>query len=330
MKNSLKIWSLTAQNCDLTKGWLKIDELSNGSEIKIPIMILNGKNDGPKLWLNSCIHGDELTGIISSIKLIEEINPNHLNGAIISTLISNPLAYQGRQKLTPQDGLNLCDSFPGNYEGQITEKIAYLLFEEIKDKADYLIDFHSWGFPHTAKPYAVYKTSSNEIINKKNEEITKLFGTSLICKVDIKGTLDEPAPVGGALDLNCSQNGIPSFMAEIGHAGRLENEFIDFGVEGVKNIMKYLKMIPGNIKKTKEQITASSRKIIRCKHSGMVIVEAKSQEFVKKGERLAYIINVFGDIIEEILAPQDLYPISLRYESVVNIGDRIAFVAFCN
>ena len=179
---------------------------------------------------------------------------------------------------------------------------------------------------HTAKPYAVFKISNDKGVNKKTEEITKLFGSSLICKIDVTKTLDEPAPVGGALDLNCAQHGIPSFMAEIGHAGRLENEFVDFGVKGVKNIMIFLKMIPGKVELPKKQIVLTSRWIIRCKNSGLAVIDVEPQDFVKKGKRVAHIVDVFGDIVEEILAPQDVYPISLRYEPVVNTGDRIAFV----
>lgn len=323
---TVKVGSISTKSKSINKGWLKIGELSNGSEVKIPVMIVNGKKEGPILWLNSGIHGDELTGIIASRKLALDINPENLKGALICTLISNTLAYQGRQKLTPQDSLNLCDSFPGKKDGQMTEKIAYVLFEEIKNKANYLIDFHSWGMYHTAKPYAVLKISNDQGVNKKTEEITKLFGSSLICKIDVTKTLDEPAPVGGALDLNCAQHGIPSFMAEIGHAGRLEDEFVNFGVNGVKNIMRFLKMIPGEVLLPKKQIVLTSRQIIRCKHSGLAVIDVEPQHFVKKGKRLAHIVDVFGDIVEEILAPQDVYPISMRYEPAVNTGDRIAFV----
>ena len=331
MKTTIKVGSIIAKTGSLTKGWLKVDELSNNTKVKIPVMIVNGKNDGPRLWLNCCVHGNELTGIFSARKLALKTNPEYLNGALICTLIANPLAYQAREHLTPQDGLNLGDSFPGEKDGQLTKKIAYVLFEEIKKNADYLIDVHSWGSFGTAKPYTVFKKIKDEVINKKTEEFAKLFGAPLNCKVDVSGPLSEPAPVGGALDLNCIQRGIPSFMAEIGHHYRLEEEYVEFGIKGVTNIMRFLEMIPGNILKTKEQIVLNYRQIIRCKHSGQAVFDVKPQDFVKKGERLAYITNVFGDIVvEEILAPRDLYPINVRFNPVVNTGDRIALVGFCS
>ena len=55
-------------------------------------------------------------------------------------------------------------------------------------------------------------------------------------------------------------------------------------------------------------------------------MEAKPQVFMKKGERIAYIVDAYGTVIEQIYAPRDLYPISVRYEPTVNVGDRIAFV----
>ena len=84
---TVKVGSISTKSKSTNKGWLKIDELSNGSEVKIPVMIVNGKKEGPILWLKEGIHGDELTGIIASRKLALDINPENLNGALFCTLI---------------------------------------------------------------------------------------------------------------------------------------------------------------------------------------------------------------------------------------------------
>mgnify|MGYP006964860093 CR=1 FL=1 len=39
--------------------------------------------------------------------------------------------------------------------------------------------------------------------------------------------LDEPSPVDRQMDVLCAQEGIPSFMAEVGHSEWAEPEYID-------------------------------------------------------------------------------------------------------
>lgn len=310
----------------IVKGEIFAGKFANGVEVNIPAMVANGKNGGPVLWLNSVIHGDEICGLVAVQNLIKGLDLEKLNGAIIATLISNPLAYQDRTKSSPQDDGNLCDSFPGDQFGKPTERMAHALFEGIKKHADYLIDYHSWGQYHDAKPYAVYKLCNDEKVSKMTADITMAFNSPLVCSLDITKPMDEPAPVGGSLDVNCQKVGIPAFMAEVGHAGWLEPEWVDFAVDGTINIMKFLKMLPGEHTAADNQIVLTDREIIRCKKAGILFMEAKPQQFVKKGERICYITDVYGDVIEEVFAPRDIYPISLRYEPTVNVGDRVAFV----
>ncbi len=326
MNRSIEIGSAKSVQGSLARGDLFAGKFAGGVEVHIPVMIASGLNDGPVLWLNAAIHGDEICGVVAAQRIMNELNLAELRGAVIATVISNPLAYQGRTKLSPQDGGNLCDSFPGEEFGKPTERMAFALYQGIKKYADYLIDFHSWGQYHDASPYAVYKLSDDPAVSRKTEEITMMFNSPLVCMLDITKPMDEPAPVGGALDVNCNKVGIPSFMAEVGHAGWLEPEWIDFAKAGVLNIMKFLKMLPGEPVAAKKQVVLSAREIIRCKTTGILIMEAKPQQLIKKGERICHIVNAYGDMIEEILAPRDIYPISLRYEPTVNVGDRVAFV----
>jgi predicted deacylase len=328
MKETVQVGQVSAARGTVARGKLFVGKLANESEIFIPVVIVNGMNDGPVLWLNTGIHGNEINGVVAVQRLLKSLKPEELNGTIIATLLSNPLAFKDKQRETRLDGGNLCDSFPGKEDGTITQQMAYVLFEEIKKHAEFLIDYHSWGMGHDGKPYAVIKVCEDVEVSRKTEEMARLFGAPMICKLDLTQPLDEPSPLEGALDVNCAKFGIPSFMAETGHAGWIEEEYIDFTIEGSKNIMKQLGLIAGEPKVFKDQLILGSRSLLRCKRDGIAIVEVKPQQLVKKGQRIAYIVNAYGDVVDEVIAPKDLYPISLRYEPSVNVGDRIAFVGY--
>ena len=326
MNKLIEIGDIKAGANSIVRGKMFAGAMASGIEITIPVIVANGKYDGPVLWLNSCIHGDELCGVYAVQQIMQELNTEELHGAVIATLISNPLAYQGRTKLSVQDGGNLCDSFPGKKDGLPTEQIAYYLFEKIKEYASYLIDYHSWGQYHDAKPYAVFKTCQDPAVSEMTEKMTMAFNSPLVCKLDITKKLDEPAPVGGAMDVNCQIAGIPSFMAEVGHAGWEEPQWVAFAKEGTYNIMRLFSMIPGEVVSVEKQTVLVRREIIRCKTNGMLYMLAKPQQLVKEGEVICRIVNAYGDVLEEVCAPRDIYPISLRYEPTVNVGDRVAFV----
>lgn len=326
----IQVGTAVAKKGERVFGKIKVGELSNRLEVFIPIIILSGKNEGPVLWMNGAVHGDELNGLLAMRKVVFELNPDELKGTIVCTPISNPMGFQGRNKLNPIDFLDLDQQFPGSAKGSFTERVAYELFKEIKEKANTLISFHTIGTPYTAKPYIVYKTIPN-VKAGINEEIKKLafaFGIYANCNVNIATAAGEnPGPLTASIDVQAALNGIPSFMAEIGGGGRLEKENIELAATGIYNVMKSLGMIPGKPKLPDKQILVTSRKHLRCQSGGMVIMDCAPGQIVKKGERIAHIIDIGSEApeIEVIEADQDMYIISTRINPPVDTGDRVAF-----
>ena len=96
-----------------TKDDLNLDELENG-EIhrihvhltdnslgvpwRIPLIVIKGEHTGPVFGINSALHGDELNGISTIFKLIEEINPKKLKGTLVLIPISNVPGYLMNQR----------------------------------------------------------------------------------------------------------------------------------------------------------------------------------------------------------------------------------------
>ena len=115
-------------------------------------------------------------------------------------------------------------------------------------------------------------------------------------------------------------------MAETGHSEWAETEYIDFAAQGARNVMQYYNVLPGEPKVPENQIILSSREVIRCKHDGLAIAQVKPHQFVKKGEILSKVYNVYGDVVEEVRAEHDMYTVSLPYQPNVNGGERVAFV----
>lgn len=333
MKTPITIGSVTARCSEKVKGKLFAGEFSTGTEVYLPIVIINGKEDGNIVWINACVHGNELNGTLAAQKLIQTIQPEEVTGAVIITPISNPLAFREKKRLSFLEGnasmgenTNMGEVFPGRMDGCMTEKLACVLFQEIKRLATAVVDFHCWGFGQDSKPYTVVKKYPDEKISREIMDIARAFGSPMICTLDMTKKLDEPSPVDKQMDVLCAQEGIPSFMAETGHSEWAEPEYIDFAAQGAINVMKYYHILEGEVPDPGDQIVLSAREVIRCKHDGLAIAQVKPHQFVKGGEVLSIIVNAYGDVVEEIRAQHDMYTVSLPYQPNVNGGERVAFV----
>lgn len=333
MKESLHIGDLIVECGQKVKGKLFAGEFATGTEVYLPIVVINGSTDGPVIWVNACVHGNELNGVLAAHKLIRELKPEEIHGAVVITPISNPLAYREKKRLSFLEGnygmgenTNMGEVFPGRMDGCMTEKLAYVLFNEMKKVATAVVDFHSYGFGQESEPYTVIKKYADPVISQKIFDMAKAFGSKVICSLDMSKKLDEPSPVDKQMDVLLAKEGIPGFMAETGHSEMAEPYYIDFAATGARNVMKLYGVLNGEVPDNKDPVVLESRYVIRCKHDGLAVAQVKPHTYVKKGELLSLVYNAWGDVVEEVYAPYDLFVVSVPYMPNVNGGERVAFV----
>lgn len=327
MLQDVSVGTAKAASGQKAQGVIEVAPIANGEMVELPVHIVNGAKNGPRLWVNGAIHGNEFNGVVSALRLVEKIDPAELSGVLIVTAISNPLAFFAKTRLTPHDGGNLGESYPGKPVGPITKQIAYCHFEEIKKNADCLIDLHASGATNCSKSYSVLKYAGHTDTEKRALDLLLSSGIHLNCTVDTLGKNDEPVPLTGSLDMECMALGIPSFMLELGHANRVEEEVVQSGLFGLENSMRHLGMIAGEVTRFPHQVVTKERFIVRCKKSGLAVQACSPHDFVKAGDVLTRIYDTFGNLLEEVIAAKDMHIISLKEDCVTTSGDRVVFGA---
>ncbi len=324
----LRIGTAQAEKGNVGHGHLKVGELALGSEILIPVLIVRGSEDGPTLWINGAVHGDEINGFMAVRNLAARLDPNILKGTLVATPLSNPLAVQWRNKINPYDFLDLDQQFPGNAAGQYSQRTAHVLFSEIREKANYLISFHTVATSFTAEPYTVFKTSSSmgASVAETVKGMALAFGVRANCRVNLDTATGEiPGGVAGAIDVSCSLNGIPAIMAEVGSGGKFEAENIATAEAGLVNVMRHLGMLEGEPERPKEQLLITKRAFLYCNRGGFLVMDTKPGAIVPKGGLIGRTIDLFEEL-ERLEAEQDAYVIMSRTNPVVHTGDRAAFL----
>lgn len=307
---------------------VEVGELAHRARIQIPVIAAAGEKEGPVLWVNGTVHGDELNGSYAAWELSRELDTKNLSGTLVVTPICNPMAFECRNKISAVDSMDMDTAFPGDPEGMLTQRIAWQVYREIRKNASALISFHTMATPYKAEPYSVRKIvpGVSDEVNRIAEGMQRAFGVKANCLVDLSGQNNElPGVTSGALDITCLQDGIPAFMGEMGQGGRLEDAYISAAKRGIKNVMVYLKMLDGRPVEVPEQILITKRRFLRSDRGGLMRMTVKPGDEVKAGTSLLD-LHYYDDTICTYPVKTDCYIIGTRDNPVVSEGDRIAFV----
>src|SRR5262245_36009380 len=83
------------------KGILGSVGLADGNRIGVPVVILNGAEDGPTLLVAAAVHGQEVNGTGALLRVVRETDPRRMRGRLIAIPVANPFAFQVGSYFTP-------------------------------------------------------------------------------------------------------------------------------------------------------------------------------------------------------------------------------------
>jgi len=300
----MKIDDICVGKGEIVRGALKVGELPDTSPILLPLTIISGVERGPTLLTCSAVHGNEVNGVELNFRLSNSVNPSELRGKLIILSIANPPAYNAKQRNNPMDEKDLNRCFPGNASGSISDKIAYAIFHSLVRRADYLIDLHS-GSEH-------FRMVPLVKIFERSYENAKFFGIRFVeTRKGIKGSLAKEA----------HKIGVESYTFEIGEGGRLEEEFVSLGLNGILNFMRGIKMLEG--KASKGRVLYVKRRIqVNAPKGGILTPKVEIGTKVKKGTRLGEVHDVFTGERYVVRAPEDGWVFGVKKNPQVYTGEK--------
>ncbi len=206
---------------------IPVTTMASGHRVVLPLHRLSGDQPGPTLGLVALIHGDEPLPNAVLRRVLAEVDLARLKGTLLVMPVANPYAYEALSRFTPHDGINLNRYFPGASDGYVTEQIAHTIVTKFLPQVQYLVDLHSGG---------IFPTVDYVYLSKIDPDMSRAFGSHLL--------YDGPG-YRGTLSGTSEELKIPTVVVEIGGGSLLDNVYIERGVNGVWNIMKYLHMLEG-------------------------------------------------------------------------------------
>lgn len=305
--DELNIKELTSGS--IHRRFIKLAEDGIGMSIRVPVLIAKGVKPGPTFGIVAALHGNELNGIPLIHRLFRDLKTEKIRGSIVAVIVANLPGLLLHQRYF-NDGEDLNRLFPGNPTGNMSQVYAYNLFEKIVSRFDYLIDLHTASSGRVNSLY---------IRANMNQEKIAMMAKTLQPQI----ILTNPAPTQ-TLRGQAIQRGIPALTLEIGNPSRIQKDLVRASLLGIKNIMRKLKILPGSFKKKElTTIMCSSSYWMYTDRGGFLETIPSVASPVQKGEVIARIRNIFGDVIKEYLAPEDGIVIGRSIDPIAQTGARI-------
>lgn len=281
---------------------LEIIIKDNNENHYIPVSIINGKEKGKTITLMAGIHGCEYPPIITLQEILKEINPSNLRGRLIIIPIANIGSFYRRSPfIHPDDQKNLNLCFPGSATGSISEKIAHWITQNIIPNTDILIDLHGGDSNEDLIPFSCYYNNEN---NKENTQIAKKLCevSNLPFIVSFPYTISSTEPALYAFK-QAVQDNIIGLSLEAGKLGNLQNDCVIILKQAIYNILNFTNLYPNTIHKKEKQTFLNGQNYIKAPKKGIFYSNYKSGDFIKQGEYIGHITDIFGNILEEIFSP---------------------------
>ena len=121
---------------------LPIADLSTHVPVTMPVHVINGRQDGPRLFVSAAIHGDEINGV-EIIRRVMKLNAlERLRGSFVAVPIVNVPGFLNLSRYLP-DRRDLSRAFPGSAAGSLAARIAKLFVDEVVTGSTHGIDLHT-------------------------------------------------------------------------------------------------------------------------------------------------------------------------------------------
>ena len=261
---------------------LVLPRLNSRTDLAMPVHIIHGRHEGPRLFISSAVHGDEINGIEITQRLLESKSFRQLRGTLLVIPVVNVYGVIHQSRYLP-DRRDLNRSFPGSEKGSLAARVARMFTQKVIARCTHGIDLHTG---------AIHRTNLPQIRANLDDAETTRLARSFRAPVLLNSALRE-----GSLRATASGMGIPTLVYEAGEALRYDEVGIRAGVEGILGVMRELGMLPprkSTRRKKIEPFEAYASIWLRAPESGVLRHPVSLGTRVKKGESLGQISDPYN------------------------------------
>jgi hypothetical protein len=287
------------------------------------VIIAQGKEDGPCLWLTAGIHGPEQAGPAVLYEVLTPELADRMKGTIVAIPALNPAglrtnkrepyhADEDPNRLWP-DGKPEKPPDPDKAPPSSLEKAYKRLFAEIASIADLIIDYHNaWtgSISFAFRDRVLYRadgadeeTERNkaraEALAAKQDQMLRAYGHTIVRDFPPDKYVDEKlhrSTTAAALFVA----GIPGFTVELGTGHMPDWAIVAASCAGTRNVMRWAGMLDGDpepiegIKVVEPGYPVHRRQTPRVDGACVVLHRVEPGDAVHAGDVVAEVRDVWG------------------------------------
>jgi hypothetical protein len=286
----------------------------------LPVIIAQGREDGPCLWLTAGIHGPEHAGPLVLYRLITQDLVDRMRGTIVAIPGLSPAglrtserepyhALKDPNRLWP-DGKPEQPPDPDEEPPSSLERAYARLFEEMKASADYLIDYHNaWigSISFAFRDRVLYRDDDEgdshraeaEALAATLDEMLQAYGHTVINEFPPEKYVEKKlhrSTSGAALLVGR----IPAFTVELGSGAMPDPAIVAASAAGTRNVMRWADMLDGatelieGIQVVEPGFPVRRRGTPRVEEACVVLHLVEPGDLVQEGDGVAEVRDVWG------------------------------------
>jgi hypothetical protein len=331
-------------------GWFHVTGLPTGGDERLPVVLAEGEDDGPTLWITAGIHGNEATGVAVAQDVMDERLPERLAGTVVCLPSLNPagLRRNVRTSYYSDDDPNRYFPDPERDSSRppgVQERIDRRLFEAFEDSADALVDLHTaqtGSVPFAIRDRVLFgevrDRDEAEALADDLDALVDAFGLPVLTEYPAEEYLEQSlqrSTAGAALNAAS----VPAFTAELGGHRRVEEDARAAGVAGLYAVMVELEMldaadVPDDVGDPGDGVPSApvDYPVRRARHphadtGGLVRHCVDAGDVVDENAVVAEIVTPHGEVVDEVVSEHDGYVIARREGLAAYEGDAVTSMA---
>ncbi|WP_266078217.1 succinylglutamate desuccinylase/aspartoacylase family protein [Haladaptatus caseinilyticus] len=326
----MKIGTAESSPGELATGWFDVTDLPTGTPERLPVLIAEGEEDGPTLWITASIHGNEVTALATAQDVMKERLESRIRGTVVCLPNLNPAGLRQTSRTSPYHGDDPNRYFPdpdadSSRPPRVQELIDGRIYDAFEDSADVLIDLHTaqvGSIPFVIRDRVLHGSERTEDeANRLVDELERLvdaYDFPVINEYAAEEYVEQNlqrSTAGAALN----NAGIPAFTVELGGFEVVAEDIREHGVTGLLNVMRELDMLPGGPDPTGLDAPVDYP-VKRAVHphtdtAGIVRHRVEAGDSFEQGDVIADIVTPHGDTKTSIESDHDGYVVG-RYHGV--------------
>lgn len=268
-----------------------------GTQASIPVVTLAG-GQGPRFAFTAGVHADEYVHEQALVELAQELAGAELAGTVVIVPVANTPSFERRgTSMLPDDGTNLNRVFPGDAEGNLANRVARALFDNVIARADYYCDCHSGDYYEDLSTHVYY--------------LNDVEASPVSAQMAAHTSMHTVCPYGGVRkggsQVAAAAAGIPAILIERGGMGRWCRREVEEAKADILNLLRWAGILAGEARDygAYQRVFADDNMVDTYSPvAGFWYPAKRIEEPFAKGEVLGEVRDAFGTVLHTVVAPR--------------------------